>query len=89
MIKASMLHMPVYILDEKSGDVPFGDTLLAGHALGVFPDMKASIEKILHIKEVIEPVEAWEKIYDKMYPLYIDMYKQLDKDFVTLKELAL
>lgn len=89
MIKASMLHMPVYILDEKSGDVPFGDTLLAGHALGVFPDMKASIEKIVHIKEVIEPVEAWEKVYDKMYPLYIDMYKQLDKDFVTLKELAL
>ena len=89
MIKASMLHMPVYILDEKSGDVPFGDTLLAGHAVGVFPDMKASIEKIVRIKEIIHPVEAWETVYDKMYPLYLDMYQQLDKDLVTLKELAL
>ena len=89
MIKASMLHMPVYIPDEKSGDVPFGDTLLVGHAVGVFPDMKESIEKIIWIKEVIEPVEAWEKVYDKMYPLYIDMYQQLDKDFIALKELAL
>ena len=30
-IKAAMLHMPVYLLDENSGDVPFGDALIAGH----------------------------------------------------------
>ena len=89
MIKASMLHMPVYILDEKSGDVPFGDTLLAGHAVGVFPDLKSSIEKIIRIKETIEPVEAWEKVYDQMYPLYLDMYQHLDSDLIALKKLAL
>lgn len=89
MIKASMLHMPVYILDEKSGDVPFGDALLAGHSVGVFPDMKSSIKKIIQIKEIIHPIPQWEDIYDQMYPLYIDMYKNLDQNMIQLKELAL
>ena len=88
-IKASMLHMPVYTLDEKSGDVPFGDTLIVGNAVGVFPDMKESINKIIQIKDVIQPVEEWEKVYDKMYPLYIEMYQHLDKDLVKLKEMGL
>ncbi len=88
-IKASTLHMPVYTLDEKSGDVPFGDTLIVGNAVGVFPDMKESINKIIQIKDVIQPVEEWEKVYDKMYPLYIEMYQHLDKDLVKLKEMGL
>ena len=29
-IKASMLNMPVYVMDDKSGDVPVGDALIVG-----------------------------------------------------------
>ena len=85
-IKASMLRMPVYILDEKSGDVPFGDTLIAGHAVGVFPDLTETISKLIQVKEIIQPVEEWADVYDQMYPLYIDMYKHLDSDLIRLKE---
>lgn len=88
-IKASMLRMPVYILDEKSGDVPFGDTLIAGQAVGVFKDVADAMSRIVRVKEIIEPVEAWAEVYDKMYPLYIDMYKDLDGDLARLKELEL
>lgn len=85
-IKASMLRMPVYILDEKSGDVPFGDTLIAGTAVGVFTNLTETINKLIHVKEVVEPVEEWAQVYDKLYPLYIDMYKHLDKDLMKLKQ---
>lgn len=85
-IKASMLRMPVYILDERSGDVPFGDTLIAGNAVGVFPDLTSTIQKLIQVKEVIQPVEEWADIYDRLYPYYLDMYRHLDQDLRSYKE---
>lgn len=85
-IKASMLHMPVYILDERSGDVPFGDTLIAGNAVGVFPDLTSTIQKLIQVKEVIQPIEEWANIYDRLYPYYLDMYRHLDQDLKSYKE---
>ncbi len=85
-IKASMLNMPVQILDERSGDVPFGDVLIAGHAVGVFPDLPTAMQKLVQIKETIEPVPEWTAAYDKLYPFYLDMYQHLDKDLMKLQE---
>lgn len=85
-IKASMLHMPVHILDEKSGDVPFGDALIVGHSIGVFSDLTASIDKLIRVKEVIQPDEEWAAVYDRLYPYYLDMYKHLDEDFIKLRK---
>ena len=84
-IKASMLRVPVLTLDERSGDVPFGDTLIAGHAVGVFPDLTKTISELVTVKEVIEPVEEWADLYDKIYPFYIDLYQALDKDLLRLR----
>ena len=84
-IKASMLHMPVYVLDDISGDVPFGDILLAGHAVGIFPDLSEAVKKMVKIKEIVEPIPEWEEVYDKLYPYYIDMYKHLDGDLKNLQ----
>lgn len=85
-IKASMLRMPVYILDEKSGDVPFGDTLIAGQAVGVFSNFAESMNKIIKIKEIIQPVDEWADAYDKLYPYYIEMYKHIDRDLKNFHE---
>ena len=85
-IKASMLHMPVYILDDKTGDVPFGDALIAGHAVGLYPDFSKCVRELVQVKEVIEPVEEWSAVYDKLYPYYLDMYRHLDGDLKALKE---
>lgn len=84
MIKASMLHMPVYVMDEESGDVPVGDVLLVGHAVGVLPDLSEAIEKMVKVKEIIEPIPEWEEIYDTLYPYYLNMYKHLDEDLESL-----
>lgn len=84
-IKASMLNMPVYVMDDKSGDVPVGDALIVGHKLGVFPELTKAAEKIVKVNEIIEPVEEWVEVYDKLYPYYVEMYKHLDTDLKSLK----
>lgn len=86
-IKASMLRMPIYILDERSGDVPFGDALIAGNAVGVFPDLTEAMSRLIQVKEVIEPNEEWADVYDKMYPFYISMYKNLDADLKNFQNI--
>jgi xylulokinase len=85
-IKASMLHIPVYILDDTSGDVPVGDALLVGRRVGVFSNLTEAAERIVKVKEIIEPVKEWEEVYDKLYPYYVEMYQHLDKDLKKLKK---
>lgn len=85
-IKAAMLHMPVYILDEGSGDVPFGDCLIAGQAAGIFSNLGESIDRLVKIKEVIEPDGRWSGVYDELYPYYLDMYQHLDNDLLRLEK---
>ncbi|MDD3402463.1 MAG: FGGY-family carbohydrate kinase [Hespellia sp.] len=85
-IKASMLHMPVYVLDDTSGDVPVGDVLLVGRKVGVFPNLTEAAERIVKVKEIIEPVKEWEEVYDKLYPYYVEMYQHLDQDLESLKK---
>jgi xylulokinase len=84
-IKASMLHMPVYLMNEKSGDVPVGDVLIVGHKVGVFTDLTKAVEQIVKVDEIIQPVDEWVDAYDKLYPYYVDMYKHLDNDLMRLK----
>lgn len=86
MIKASMLHVPVYLLDESSGDVPVGDALIVGNQLGIFPDVKEAIRQFIKVKEVIMPVPEWEAAYDKLYPYYVEMYQHLAGDLASLNE---
>lgn len=84
-IKASMLKMPVYILDEKSGDVPVGDALIVGHKVGVFEDLSKAAERIVKVDSIVQPVDEWVEVYDKLYPYYVEMYKHLDEDLKKLR----
>lgn len=84
-IKASMLHCPVYLLDEESGDVPVGDALIVGHKVGVFPDLTEAVKSIVKVSEVIQPNEEWADVYDTLYPYYVNMYQSLKKDLSDLR----
>lgn len=85
-IKASMLHMPVKLLNDKAGDVPLGDALLVGHKVGVFKDLSKAVEEIVKVDKVIWPDEEWAEVYDRLYPYYIKMYQHLDGDLKQLHE---
>ena len=86
MIKASMLHCPVYLQSDGSGDVPVGDAILAGRKVGVFSSLAEAVEKSVSVKEIIEPVPAWEEVYDKLYPYYVSMYQKLDGDLKSFRD---
>jgi xylulokinase len=85
-IKASMLKMPVCLLDDKTGGAPVGDALIVGHKTGVFPDLTKAVEQLVKVREVIQPVPEWVLAYDKLYPYYIEMYQHLDDDLGKLKK---
>ena len=87
-IKASMLRVPVYLLDSSSGDVPMGDALLVGHKVGVFPDFAKAAESIIKVREVIQPVQQWADIYDERYSYYVELYQKLDESLKNLREIV-
>lgn len=80
MIKASMLHCPVEVLSDNSGNVPMGDAILVGNKLGIFKDLEETAKNILHVKETIEPIREWERIYDAMFPYYVKIGQNVLKD---------
>ena len=88
MIKAAMLNVPVYVMDEKAGDVPFGDVLIAGHGVGIFPNLEETMAELVQAQEIIMPNAKWAKAYDKLFPMYVDMYKHLDVDLFKLNSMA-
>ena len=81
------LKVPVYVLDDESGDVPVGDALIVGHKVGVFPNLKEATNKVVKIKEIIQPIKEWSDIYDEMYPYYVEMYKNLDSNLKDFREI--
>lgn len=86
-IKASMLHMPVYVLSETSGNVPVGDALIAGNSVGVFQDLSEAADRLVKVEEIIEPDDAWAAAYDKFYPYYVDIYRSVDQYMKNLDQI--
>ena len=68
--------------------MPCGDVLLAGHAVGIYPNLSDAVKKMVKIKEIVNPIPEWERIYDELYPYYIDMYKHLDNDLSKLHKIV-
>ena len=85
-IKASMLKMPVYILADDSGDVPVGDCMIVGKKVGVFKTFEEASSRASRVKEIIQPVDEWVQVYDKLYPYYVKFYQDLDQDLKALKQ---
>ena len=79
-IKASVLNLPVHVLNQTSGDVPVGDALMAANISGMFGSLEEGVEKSIKVDEIIQPDPEWVKIYDKLYPYFVKMYKSLDAD---------
>ena len=84
LIKASMLNMPVYVLDPESGDVPVGDALIAGCKAGLFSDLGEASEKVVKIAEVIDPIPEWTRAYDQIYPHFLNLYRCMDSELAAM-----
>ena len=72
-IKADVLQLPVELMDGVSGDVPLGDVLIAGQALG----LEALSDQVLKPAHIVEPNPQNRRIYDEMYGIFRAVYEKL------------
>ena len=42
----------------------------------------------MQIKRIIDPVPEWERRYDELYQLFVNMYKHLDADLIELQRIV-
>ena len=51
---------------------------------GIFKDIKSGCDKVVKVIDIIEPDPEWQKIYNEYYPIYKDLYEQLEGTFDKL-----
>jgi xylulokinase len=82
-IKADVLGIPV-LIPETSIGAPFGDALLAGIGLGIYPDINRSLKEMIQIKARYEPDLENHKIYKELFDIYKALYGNLKNEFDRL-----
>lgn len=69
-------------------DAAFGAALLAGIAVGIFPDWETAIRTCTRTETVIEPTSGMRDLYDTLYQLYRDITRDLTTHNHRLAELV-
>ena len=54
-----------------------GAAMLAGVATGIYPNLKEATEKMVRVKNRIEPQKGNAVVYKKDYQCYLDLYNSL------------
>lgn len=85
-IKADITNTPILIPETAIG-APFGDVVLAGHGVGIFTDVKDTINQLVKIRKVYEPRARNVSLYQEMFEIYKDLYIHLKPDFKKLHKL--
>jgi xylulokinase len=84
--KADIMGIPVAVLATTEA-ASLGMALLAGHAAGLVPDLRAAIQHAVRIEYSCEPNEERRRAFDKRYAIYRDVYPALKSINHRLAEL--
>ena len=79
-IKADVLGVPI-LLPEAPIGAPFGDAILVGAGLGLFPNLQDTLKRIVQIKTVYQPHPEHHAAYQAIFHLFRTLYKHLREDF--------
>ena len=82
-IKADVLGMPV-LLPQVSVGAPFGDAMLAGMGVGLFPDISQTLREIVQVRTIYEPNPTHRALYDDLYGVFRELYNHVRADFDRL-----
>lgn len=82
-IKADVLGVPV-LLPEASVGAPFGDAVLAGMGLGLYPDPEETLRDLVCLRARYEPNLDHRALYDGLYSVFRNVYEHVREDFDVL-----
>jgi xylulokinase len=79
-IKADVLGLPI-LLPQVSAGAPFGDAVLVGMGLGLYPDVGRVLREMVQVRARYEP--SWENhsLYKELYQVFRSIYESLREDF--------
>jgi xylulokinase len=79
-IKADVLGLPI-LLPQVSVGAPFGDAVLVGMGLGLYPDVGRVLREMVQVRARYEP--SWENhsLYKELYQVFRSIYESLREDF--------
>jgi len=87
-IKADVLGMPVQLPRAPVG-AAFGDAVLAGLGLGLYPDFGGALRDMVRLETRYEPNMENHLRYQGIYKVYRSIYEHSKSDFDELSTLAL
>jgi xylulokinase len=67
-----------------SASAPVGNAILVGIATGVFRDAATACSTCVEPRGIYHPNQRTSALYDQLYPIYVDVYKQLRGSFRAL-----
>lgn len=79
-IKADVLGIPV-VIPEASTGATFGDALVAGIGLGLYPDVRSTLLDVVKIRSTYQPDATRHAYYQLRYQRYRDLYENIKYDF--------
>ncbi len=77
--------VPSTLIKDRTG-APLGDAMLAGVAVGVFPDFSVAKERARYV-ELLEPDDRNHQIYQEFFDLYKSTYSHVQDGFKSLQSL--
>jgi xylulokinase len=75
-IVASVLGLPLERTAVEEG-AAYGAALLAGVRGGVWDDAREAVDACVRVRETVEPVAAWQRVYDEEYARFRSVYPAL------------
>ncbi len=84
-IICDVFNVPIVLIKRRTG-APFGDAILAGVAVGLFPDFSVARQWAEYI-EPMEPNPTNHARYMEYFALYKKIYEHIKEDFVELARL--
>jgi xylulokinase len=79
-VKADVCGLPIMTLEGENAAVR-GDAMLAGVAVGAFPDLAAAEDALVATKARFEPDPAMRAAYDDAYDRYVRLFDALRPEF--------
>jgi len=84
-IHADMCGKPVHVVKVKESEA-LGDAILAGFAVGIYPNMAEASDRVVKIERIYEPRKEFHERYERVFELYKKIYLHLKEDFFDLDE---